>query len=420
MSSAPDELLHQMSDSTASFIFIQPPLLHTLDAALATAKSSGSEYTINKDRIILLCPKDSKPANSPYKSVEELWVKDNQSQIPPLTLAKGEESNTAYLCYSSGTTGRAKGVETTHHNMTSQVQAVNLVMEPLEAGKDRCLGILPFSHIYGLTLLIHWTLTVGVPIIVLPRFDEIQVLKVIQEHKITFGYVVPPVLIVLLNSKNVPNYDISSLKGVMSGAAPLSADLAHAVQDKLNFGVTQGYGLTETSPVSHVMTLQESLGRKGRIGKLMPTYQARLVTEDGKDVIKQGERGELWVRGPSVMKGYWKNEDATKNTFAEGGWFMTGDVAEVDPEGYFAIVDRVKELIKYKGFQGTSLLLSSPQSQLRLTSSPTSRTRGPTPDPPQSSRRSSHRLPLPIRSYRTPTRLCRTQSRPGSIHQQKR
>jgi acyl-CoA synthetase (AMP-forming)/AMP-acid ligase II len=203
-------------------------------------------------------------------------------------------------------------------------------------------------------MLIHYPMSVGVPIIVLPRFDEIQVLEVIQKYKITFGYVVPPVLIVLLNSLNVPKYDISSLKGVMSGAAPLSADLAHAVQEKLNFGVTQGYGLTETSPVSHVMTLEESLGRKGRIGKLMPTYQARLVAEDGKDVVKQGERGELWLRGPSVMKGYWRNQEATKHTFAEGGWFMTGDVAEIDPKGYFAIVDRVKELIKYKGFQGMS------------------------------------------------------------------
>ena len=233
-----------------------------------------------------------------------------------------------------------------------------MVMEPFIAGRDRVLGILPFSHIYGLTLLIHYPLVTGVPIIVLPRFDEIKVLEVIQKYKITFGYVVPPVLIVLLNSKNVPNYDISSLRGVMSGAAPLSADLAHAVQDKLKFGVTQGYGLTETSPVSHVMTVEESQGRKGRIGKLMPTYQARLVSEDGKDVVSQGkgERGELWLRGPSVMKGYWRNVDATKNTFAEGGWFMTGDVAEVDDQGYFAIVDRVKELIKYKGFQGKSSL----------------------------------------------------------------
>jgi long-subunit acyl-CoA synthetase (AMP-forming) len=355
MISAPDELLHQMSDSTAKVIFVQPQLLPTLDAALKTAKSSGSSYTLDSSRIILLCPKNAKPADSPYKTIEELWPTEKKAQrVRSKILAHGEESNTAYLCYSSGTTGRAKGVETTHHNMTSQVQAVRQVMEPLKEGKDRVLGILPFSHIYGLTLLIHYPLVVGVPIIVLPRFDEIQVLECIQKYKITFGYVVPPVLIVLLNSKNVPKYDISSLRGVMSGAAPLSSDLANAVQEKLKFGVTQGYGLTETSPVSHVMTVEESQGRKGYCGKLMPTYQARLVTEEGKDVIKQGERGELWLRGPSVMKGYWKNEEATKHTFADGGWFMTGDVAEVDQDGYFAIVDRVKELIKYKGFQGTS------------------------------------------------------------------
>lgn len=350
-----------MSDSTAKIIFIQPQLLPTLDAALAKAKSSGSSYTLDPSRIILLCPKAAKPANSPYQTIEELWPTDKKARnVRSKILAHGEESNTAYLCYSSGTTGRAKGVETTHHNMTSQVQAVRQVMEPLKEGKDRVLGILPFSHIYGLTLLIHYPLVVGVPIIVLPRFDEIQVLECIQKYKITFGYVVPPVLIVLLNSQNVPKYDISSVRGFMSGAAPLSADLANAVQEKLDIGVTQGYGLTETSPVSHVMTVEESLGRKGRIGKLMPTYQARLVTEEGKDVIKSGERGELWLRGPSVMKGYWRNEEATKHTFADGGWFMTGDVAEIYDDGYFAIVDRVKELIKYKGFQGISLSLIIP------------------------------------------------------------
>lgn len=204
--SAPDELLHQLTDSTTSFIFIQPELLPTLKAALERAKSSGSKYSIAPDRIILLCAESAKPSDLPYKTIQQVWVDD---KYRPQPLAKGKETNTAYLCYSSGTTGRAKGVETTHHNMTSQVQGVSLVMEPLKAGKDRVLGILPFSHIYGLTMLIHYPLMIGVPIIVLPRFDEIKVLEVIQRHKITFGYVVPPVLLVLLNSPNIAKYDVS-------------------------------------------------------------------------------------------------------------------------------------------------------------------------------------------------------------------
>jgi hypothetical protein len=133
-----------------------------------------------------------------------------------------------------------------------------------------------------------------------------------------------------------------------------------------------------------------------------------LVTEEGKDVIKSGERGELWLRGPSVMKGYWRNEEATKNTFAEGGWFMTGDVAEIYDDGYFAIVDRVKELIKYKGFQG----MSPPHPVYSiLTSSPASRTRSPPPNTPKSSRRSSNSLPLSSRSNRTTPSIRRSQSR---------
>lgn len=239
--------------------------------------------------------------------------------------------------------------------MTSQIQAFNVSCEKLRPQKDVILGILPLSHIYGLALLVHHPLTVGVPVVILPRFEEIAVLKAIQKYKITWALVVPPVLIVLLHSKNVANYDTRSLRGLMSGAAPLSADLASAVQARLNLTVTQGYGLTETSPVINVMNCEESEqpGRKGRIGQLIPTYQARLVDESGKDV-GINTRGELWVRGPSVMKGYWRNEQATQNAFADGGWFKTGDVAEVDEQGYFAIVDRVKELIKYKGFQGES------------------------------------------------------------------
>lgn len=169
----------------------------------------------------------------------------------------------------------------------------------------------------------------------LPRFEEISVLEAIQTYKITWGLIVPPILLALLHSQNVNKYDISSLRAVQSGAAPLGIELTKAFEKRFGIKVTQGYGLTETSPVTHVMTAEESKGHDGQVGKLMPTFQCRLVDSDtGKDV-KKGERGEMWFRGPSVMKGYWRNEDATKNTFAEGGWFKTGDIAVVDDKGYF-------------------------------------------------------------------------------------
>lgn len=160
-------------------------------------------------------------------------------------------------------------------------------------------------------------------------------------------------LIALLNSPLWDKYDLSSLKGVQTGAAPCSAELIDAFESRFpqvkispGFGlppynkpqcvVTQGYGLTETSPVTHVMNTQEGAEHRGKIGKIIPTMQARIVDAETGEDLPRGERGELWVRGSSVMKGYWKNDEATKNAFAPGGWFKTGDVATIDDEGYFA------------------------------------------------------------------------------------
>jgi acyl-CoA synthetase (AMP-forming)/AMP-acid ligase II len=176
-----------------------------------------------------------------------------------------------------------------------------------------------------------------VPVVVLPRFEEISVLTAIQRFKITWALVVPPVLIVLLHSKNVSKFDLSSIRGMQSGAAPLGKDLTEAFERRFpSMKITQGYGLTETSPVTHVMTESEGQSHRGQIGRLMPTFQARLVdAETGKDV-GPGEAGEIWFRGPSVMKGYWRNAEATSNAFAHGGWFKTGDVAVVDEHGYYS------------------------------------------------------------------------------------
>ncbi|KAK1925864.1 AMP binding protein [Papiliotrema laurentii] len=356
----PEEVLYQLMDSGAKAIMVQPDLVPVLEKALALAPP---EYTLPESRILLLCQYDDKPAGTPYKCLQEIWDK----QRVPRQLQGMEEKETAYLCYSSGTTGRAKGVETSHHNITSQIQAVNMSYEPLGVN-DRVLGILPFGHIYGLTLLCHQPMTRGSPVVVLPKFDVETVLRTIQNYRITWALVVPPMLIALINSPLWDKYDLSSLKGVQTGAAPCSAELIAAFEGKfpkvkvrVGYGqpakyvsqctVTQGYGLTETSPVTHVMTIKEGLEHRGKIGRIIPTMQARIVDPDTGEDMPTGERGELWLRGTSVMKGYWRNPEATNNAFAPGGWFKTGDIATVDEQGYFAIVDRVKELIKYKGYQ---------------------------------------------------------------------
>ncbi|OXG43526.1 AMP-binding protein [Cryptococcus neoformans] len=342
----PPELLHQVKDSTSQIIFVQPNLVPVLKEALKLDPSCN----IPESKIILLCPKDKKPADLKHlRCTGDLWDVgkgiDGRAQWE-----EDVEKKTAYLCYSSGTTGKAKGVETSHHNMTSQIQAVRCSFEPMTE-KDVILGILPCSHIYGLTMNLHHAMSTNGTVVILPKFEEKTVLEVIQQYKVTFSLIVPPMMIALIHSSLVSSYDISSVRGFQSGAAPLSADLIRAFESRFpHIQVTQGYGLTETTPVSHVMTLDESRHHPGAIGRVIPTYQARLVdAESGKDV-EIGERGELWLKGPSVMKGYWRNEEATRNVF-DDGWFKTGDIAIVDDRKYFTIVDRVKELIKYKGFQ---------------------------------------------------------------------
>lgn len=244
-----------------------------------------------------------------------------------------------------------KGVQTSHYNLTSQLQAVNPVYPTLVPGKDTILGALPFSHIFGLATLVTQPLTSGVPVVVFPKFDEIPVLSGIQKYGISYGCVVPPIILLLLHSQNTGKFDLTSLKTLQCGAAPLSPELAAAFEKKFpHCRVSQGYGLTETTPTITYGKPEDMEGRKGSCGRLIPTYEARLVQEDGSDA-PEGGRGELWVRGPSVMtRGYHRNPEATAKTM-NGDWFMTGDVAVRDPEGWYTIVDRVKELIKYKGFQ---------------------------------------------------------------------
>ncbi|CAK9784617.1 unnamed protein product [Cutaneotrichosporon oleaginosum] len=340
---AAHEIAHQVNDSGASVIFIDPSLLPVFDAARKELKRD-----FPNERVILLCPPEKKPKElAQYKVFDEVLGARGQPEHFP-----GQQSrDTAWLCYSSGTTGLPKGVMTTHNNMTSQLQALNIGYQQLVSGRDKVLGILPFSHIYGLTIVHFQPFTVGVPVVVLPRFEEISVLSAIQKYKITHGLIVPPILIILLNSTNVDKYDLSSLRTLMAGAAPCSPELTESFNKRFpHIALTQGYGMTECSPTTHVCTGEEVEGRAGWIGRLLPTFQARLVTEDGEDA-KRGERGELWLRGPSVMKGYHNNPDATEKTMAPGGWYKTGDVLIIDDKGWYKVVDRVKELIKYKGFQ---------------------------------------------------------------------
>ncbi|MCI0689484.1 MAG: 4-coumarate--CoA ligase family protein [Sporichthyaceae bacterium] len=255
----------------------------------------------------------------------------------------------AVLPYSSGTTGTPKGVMLTHRNLVANVAQAGHAL-PLSA-EDRVIAVLPFFHIYGLTVLMNVALASGATVVPLPRFDLSIFLRTLQDHRITKAFVAPPIVLAMAKHPMVDDYDLSSLSFMLSGAAPLDGELAEACSRRLNCTVVQGYGMTELSPVSHVVPEGESKPAPGSVGKALAGTECRLIdVETGAD-LGVGETGELLVRGPQVMTGYLGHPEATDATVDAEGWLHTGDLARVDEDSNWYIVDRVKELIKYKGYQ---------------------------------------------------------------------
>ncbi|BEJ10970.1 hypothetical protein CspHIS471_0103920 [Cutaneotrichosporon sp. HIS471] len=337
----PSELAHQLNNSGSKLIFIAPDLVDKFNRTRPLLQRAFPDT-----HVVLLAPEQDKPVPARYKVVTELY--GGWAKVEKFTGAQTDA--TTWMCYSSGTTGLPKGVETTHWNLTSQLQACNIACEPLGPG-DKMVAYLPFSHIYGTTNSLFQPLSVGAAAVVLPRFEETNALRAIEKYRVKHGLIVPPIVITLYNSPNLDKYDLTCLRSVCSAAAPLGPDLITAFQKRLpSVKVTQCYGLSETSPLITALTRDEvERAPPGSIGRLLPTFEARIVDSDGQDV-PDGERGELWVRSPSVMKGYHRNPVATSGTM-EGDFFKTGDVVVRSPDGYYRVVDRVKELIKYKGFQ---------------------------------------------------------------------
>jgi acyl-CoA synthetase (AMP-forming)/AMP-acid ligase II len=253
----------------------------------------------------------------------------------------------AVLPFSSGTTGVSKGVMLTHRNLVANMEQIRAIHRI--GADDVLIGALPFFHIYGLTVVVNLGLSQGATIVTMPRFNFGAFLDILESHRVTRAHVAPPVVLALAKAPGVEGRDLA-LRVVISGAAPLDADTAERAAERLGAPVRQGYGMTEASPVTHFSSDDElATIDPGVIGRLVSDTEGRLVDpETGED--NDGD-GEIWVRGPQVMQGYLGNDEATRATLTEDGWLKTGDVARLEEGEVWRIVDRVKELIKYKGYQ---------------------------------------------------------------------
>jgi acyl-CoA synthetase (AMP-forming)/AMP-acid ligase II len=328
------EFAKQLRDSAARWIVTVSPLL---DIARRASELAGGV------REIFVC--DSATGHRSLIDMLASTAPEPQIDIDPA-------EDVAALPYSSGTTGTPKGVLLTHRQIATNLAQLDGAI-PAGPG-DRILAVLPFFHIYGLTALMNAPLRKGATVVVLPRFDLEQFLAAIQNHRITGLYVAPPIVLALAKHPAVAQYDLSSLKYILSAAAPLDARLAAACSERLGLPpVGQAYGMTELSPGTHVVPLDAMRDAPpGTVGKLIAGTEMRIVSLDdpGKD-LPAGESGEILIRGPQVMKGYLGRPDATAAMIDPDGWLHTGDVGHVDDAGWLFVVDRVKELIKYKGFQ---------------------------------------------------------------------
>ncbi len=346
-----EELAGQLRDSGARWVVTVSVLLPVVRRAAEQLAGWGVELME-----IIVC--DGTPG---HRSLAELLACTGPE--PEVAIDPG--TDVAVLPYSSGTTGLPKGVMLTHRSIASNLAQVD-ALHSSEPG-ERVIAVLPFFHIYGLTVLLNRPLRAGSTVVVLPRFDLEQFLRTLQDERIEGVFVAPPIVLALAKHPLVDRFDLSAVRYVLSAAAPLDAALAAACAARLGLPtVHQGYGMTELSPATHLVPLDDPDPSPGAVGKLIPSTEMRLVALDGGDEdLGVGGTGEILIRGPQVMKGYLGLPGATDAMIDEQGWLHTGDVGRVDDRGYLHVVDRVKELIKYKGYQVApaeleALLLSHP------------------------------------------------------------
>ena len=339
------EMSYQMQNTGARAVLVYPTLLET-------ARKASKEAGLPEDRLFIFSDTEHKPVEGIKDWRSMLGSTEEASNYNWPRLSPSESRKTiATINYSSGTTGVPKGVMITHSNLIANTEQGNFIknVENPEfkrtgtyehSKRQRWIGFLPLYHAFGQQSSILMASRLSVPVYIMTKFVFEDFLRTIQTHKITNINLAPPILVMMSKNPATANYDLSSIKQIFSGAAPLSKSLQNECRSRFNLCIGQGWGMTEM--VCGGLVVPEGIeDSTGSVGTLMPNNEVKMCDESGKEVAT-GERGEILLRGPSVCLGYWKNEKATRETILEGGWLRTGDVAVSDDRAWFWIVDRLK------------------------------------------------------------------------------
>jgi len=344
------EIEHHLSDSEAATIV-------TLDSLYPIVRKVWPRTSLKRIVVTGLYEFASQPTvhssapelDAPVYSFQELLERNAESKPPKI--AVNAEEDLAALQYTGGTTGIAKGAMLTHANLVSNTLAFSAWIKGT-VGDETFLTALPLFHIYGMTTSMNVPINLAAKIVLLPRFDPLIALEKIQQHKVTVFCGVPTMYSLLLANHNIGQYDLASIRVCISGASALPPHVQKRFMEIAGGFLAEGYGLTEASPVTHCSPVDKTMKKvkAGSIGLPLPDTDARIVdVESGVRTLQSGLIGELAVKGPQVMKGYWKNPGETELVLRDG-WLLTGDLGRMDEDGYFYITDRKKDLIKFKDY----------------------------------------------------------------------